>query len=120
MQRRARDRLRIEADLHQALRREELLVLYQPIVDLNREISGLRGAGALGPSDPRHGLADGFHSDRRGNRPDRADRHLGAAAILPPGACLARSRRPPDLFVSVNVSSRQLDSPDLPDIVRRP
>jgi len=34
MQRRARDRLRIEADLQQALRREELRVFWQPIVEL--------------------------------------------------------------------------------------
>ena len=39
----------------------------------------LRGAAALAPSGARHGLAGRVHSARRGDRPDRADRRMGAA-----------------------------------------
>ncbi len=119
MQRRARDRLRIEADLHQALRREELLVLYQPIVDLN--------SGAL----------SGFEALVRWHHPTRGmvspmdfiPIAEETGLIVPIGTwVLQQSCRQaragsdagadPELFVSVNVSSRQLDGPSLPDIVR--
>jgi diguanylate cyclase (GGDEF)-like protein/PAS domain S-box-containing protein len=119
MQRRARDRLRIEADLHQALRREELLVLYQPIVDLN--------TGAL----------SGFEALVRWHHPTRGmvspmdfiPIAEETGLIVPIGTwVLQQSCRQarawidagadPNIFVSVNVSSRQLDGPSLPDIVR--
>ncbi|WP_395017508.1 putative bifunctional diguanylate cyclase/phosphodiesterase [Dongia sp.] len=119
MQRRARDRLRIEADLHQALRRDELLVLYQPIVDLN--------SGAL----------SGFEALVRWHHPTRGmvspmdfiPIAEETGLIVPIGTwVLQQSCRQarawidagadPELFVSVNVSSRQLDGPALPDIVR--
>jgi diguanylate cyclase (GGDEF)-like protein/PAS domain S-box-containing protein len=119
MQRRARDRLRIEADLHQALRREELLVLYQPIIDL---ISGeLAGFEALVR----------WHHPTRGmvSPMDFIPIAEETGLIVPIGTwVLQQSCRQarawidagadPDLFVSVNVSSRQLDGPSLPDIVR--
>jgi diguanylate cyclase (GGDEF)-like protein/PAS domain S-box-containing protein len=119
MQRRARDRLRIEADLHQALRREELLVLYQPIVDL--------ASGAL----------SGFEALVRWHHPTRGmvspmdfiPIAEETGLIVPIGTwVLQQSCRQarawidagadPNIFVSVNVSSRQLDGPSLPDIVR--
>ena len=55
----------------------------------------------------RPGVADGVHPDRRRNRPDRADRALGAAGSLHADAA------PDDagwvaICVSVNVSARQL------------
>lgn len=119
MQRRARDRLRIEADLHQALRREELLVLYQPIVDLNT--SELAGFEALVRwSHPTRGMVSPM---------DFIPIAEETGLIIPIGTwVLQQSCRQarawldagasPDIFVSVNVSSRQLDGPALPDIVR--
>ncbi|GAB2176618.1 putative bifunctional diguanylate cyclase/phosphodiesterase [Dongia sp. agr-C8] len=119
MQRRARDRLRIEADLHQALRREELLVLYQPIVDLNSgELSGFEA------------LVRWHHPTRGMVSPmDFIPIAEETGLIVPIGTwVLQQSCRQarawidaganPELFVSVNVSSRQLDGPSLPDIVR--
>jgi diguanylate cyclase (GGDEF)-like protein/PAS domain S-box-containing protein len=119
MQRRARDRLRIEADLHQALRREELLVLYQPIVDLNSgKLSGFEA------------LVRWHHPTRGMVSPmDFIPIAEETGLIVPIGTwVLQQSCRQvrawidagadPELFVSVNVSSRQLDGPSLPDIVR--
>jgi len=119
MQRRARDRLRIEADLHQALRREELLVLYQPIVDMNT--SELAGFEALVR----------WHHPTRGmvSPMDFIPIAEETGLIIPIGTwVLQQSCRQarawldagasPDIFVSVNVSSRQLDGPSLPEIVR--
>jgi diguanylate cyclase (GGDEF)-like protein/PAS domain S-box-containing protein len=119
MQRRARDRLRIEADLHQALRREELLVLYQPIVDLN--------SGALAGFEA---LVRWHHPTRGMVSPmDFIPIAEETGLIVPIGTwVLQQSCRQarawidagadPELFVSVNVSSRQLDGPSLPDVVR--
>ena len=46
---------------------------YQPIVrTAGEEISRVRGAGPLEPSDPRLDLARQVHPARRGSRPDRA------------------------------------------------
>jgi diguanylate cyclase (GGDEF)-like protein/PAS domain S-box-containing protein len=119
MQRRARDRLRIEADLHQALRREELLVLYQPIVDL--------ASGSLAGFEA---LVRWHHPTRGMVSPmDFIPIAEETGLIIPIGTwVLQQSCRQvkawidggadPDLFVSVNVSSRQLDGPALPDLVR--
>ncbi len=119
MQRRARDRLRIEADLHQALRRDELLVLYQPIVDL--------ASGALAGFEA---LVRWHHPTRGMVSPmDFIPIAEETGLIIPIGTwVLQQSCRQariwldagadPNLFVSVNVSSRQLDGPALPDIVR--
>ena len=41
-----------------------------------------RSAGSVEPSETWHGPADQIHSAGRGNRPDRADRRLGAARSL--------------------------------------
>ena len=119
MQRRARDRLRIEADLHQALRRDELLVLYQPIVDLNSgELAGFEA------------LVRWHHPTRGMVSPmDFIPIAEETGLIVPIGTwVLQQSCRQarawldaganPEIFVSVNVSSRQLDGPSLPDIVR--
>jgi diguanylate cyclase (GGDEF)-like protein/PAS domain S-box-containing protein len=119
MQRRARDRLRIEADLHQALRRDELLVLYQPIVDLaSGELAGFEA------------LVRWHHPTRGMVSPmDFIPIAEETGLIIPIGTwVLQQSLRQarawldagadPNLFVSVNVSSRQLDGPALPDIVR--
>ena len=118
MQRRARDRLKIEADLHQALRREELRVFWQPIVELGpNRLAGFEallrwehpGRGLISPLEfipvaEESGLIVpiGKFVLREALRQARAWHDAGA---------------PKDLFVSVNVSSRQLDSPDLVEAV---
>jgi diguanylate cyclase (GGDEF)-like protein/PAS domain S-box-containing protein len=119
MQRRARDRLRIEADLHQALRRDELLVLYQPIMDL--ATGTLAGFEALVRwQHPTRGMVPPM---------DFIPIAEETGLIVPIGTwVLQQSCRQarawldrgadPNIFVSVNVSSRQLDGPALPDIVR--
>ncbi len=69
MQRRARDRLRIEAELHLASKRERVAAALS--ADRRPEFRApcrFRGPGALAACPARHDLADGVHPDRRGNR----------------------------------------------------
>ena len=54
-----------------------------------------RGADPLDAPDARNGAAGAVHSDRRGLRPDRADRQLGAAAGVQAGPGVDR-RGPAD------------------------
>lgn len=120
MQRRARDRLRIEAELHLALKRGELLLLYQPIVDLN---SGrLAGFEALVRwQHPQRGMISPM---------DFIPIAEETGLIVPIGTWVVQEacrqgrewldqEGNSDLFISVNVSSRQLDGPALPEIVRQ-
>ena len=68
----------------------------------------LRGAGALAPSRARHDLAGRVHPGRRGYRPDRPDRRMGAARRPAP-----RPRPgPSDIRLAVNVSPVQFKSGD--------
>ncbi|HEX9449520.1 MAG TPA: EAL domain-containing protein [Dongiaceae bacterium] len=113
-QQRSKDRLRLEADLHMALRRNELYVHYQPIIDMSsNRVAGFEALlrwehptrGRIPPNDfipmaEQTGLivAIGSWVLQESTRQVRAWIESGAA---------------PDLFVSVNVSSRQLDDPDL-------
>ncbi|WP_374371878.1 putative bifunctional diguanylate cyclase/phosphodiesterase [Dongia sp.] len=120
MQRRARDRLRIEAELHLALRRQELLLLYQPIVDLKTgQIAGFEGLVRW--QHPQRGMISPM---------DFIPIAEETGLIIPMGTWVVqeacRQARVwldqgvnPNLFISVNVSSRQLDGPALPEIVRQ-
>ncbi|WP_374385298.1 putative bifunctional diguanylate cyclase/phosphodiesterase [Dongia sp.] len=120
MQRRARDRLRIEAELHLALKRGELLLLYQPIFDLrNARLAGFEALVRW--RHPQRGMISPM---------DFIPIAEETGLIVPIGtwvvqeACRQRrewtdQKLAPDLFISVNVSSRQLDGPALPEIVRQ-
>ena len=79
----------------------------------------LRGAAALAPSRQGSDRARRFHRPFRGNRPDRGAGPLcagtGGAAISPIGSAIFRCRR--RLFVSVNLSRRQLRDPGFEDLL---
>jgi diguanylate cyclase (GGDEF)-like protein/PAS domain S-box-containing protein len=118
MQRRARDRLRIEADLHQALRREELRVFWQPIVELGpNRLAGFEAL--LRWEHPTRGLISPLEfipvAEESGLIVPIGKFVLREA--LRQGRAWHEAGAPQDLFVSVNVSSRQLDSPDLVEAV---
>jgi diguanylate cyclase (GGDEF)-like protein len=120
MQRRARDRLRIEAELHLALKRQELLLLYQPIVDMKTgRIAGFEGLVRW--QHPQRGMISPM---------DFIPIAEETGLIIPMGTWVVqeacRQARhwldqgvTPNLFISVNVSSRQLDGHALPEIVRQ-
>ena len=73
-----------------------------------RQDQRLRGAGALEPSGARPRRPGRFHSGGRGNRPDRADRRMGAQAGVPDAATW-----PGKLTVAVNLSAVQFRNPTL-------
>ena len=72
------ERLMLETSLRHALERNELLLYYQPKQDLSRGSIRHRGTAALAPSRSRSVAAQSLHPARRGDRPDRANRQMGA------------------------------------------
>ena len=115
MQRDARDRFELQAELRQAIDREELLIYYQPIVDLpTGRVAGFEA------------LARWNHSTRGVMLPDRfipLAEELGVihalglvvlrAACAQLGAWDATFPDAPDWYIAVNVAVQQFDSPDL-------
>ena len=101
-------------DLHRALDRDELVLHYQPIMDL-RTGRVLGFEALIRWNHPERGLlAPGrVHPVRRGDRPHRPDGHVGARDRVPADRVLAeraRPRRPrgPPLTISVNLAARQV------------
>ena len=104
----ARKKQQIEQDLRVGISRNELEVYYQPIVSFSKRADLLlRGAGALAPSRPRHDLAGRFHAGRRGVRPRRAARRMGAAAGLHGRQVLAQGRASGGQFLRPAIYARQ-------------
>ena len=115
MQRDARDRFELQAELRQAIDREELLIYYQPIVDLpTGQVAGFEA------------LARWNHSTRGVLLPDRfiplaeelgVIHGLGLVVLRAACAQLAEwdTTFPdaPDWYIAVNVAVQQFDSPDL-------
>ena len=111
--------LALLADLRQCISRDELILHYQPKIDLEtNEVVRRRGAAALAPSRPR--AADARQLHRRGgeHRADRAGDEVGAQRGAAPAAA-SGSEQGIDLTMAVNVSARSLGPRStLPDIVR--
>jgi len=109
------DRLSLEEDLRAALGRGDIGVVYQPVVDLaSREIAGFEASlrwqhpslGLLGPEDFQSLAEDtGLSVDLGLFLLDNAARQLGGWQ--------RGARRDEPLFVSVNISSRQMLRHDL-------
>ena len=96
-------RLSLTSDLRHAIERGELVVFYQPLVDLGLgEDHRPRGPGPLGAPHPRHAAARPVHLARRGDRADRAarpdgpahraagHRRAGSATTTPTASCTSR------------------------------
>ncbi len=90
MRARKSDRLTLESELRRALEREEIKILYQPIVRLeDRTVAGFEALARwdhpkLGPH-----VAGRVHHHRRGDRADRRSRHVRAGAHRAPAQPLA-------------------------------
>ena len=88
------DRMATEHSLHRALERSELMLHYQPVVEVQGTTTvGRRGPDPVGPPRSGHGRPGSVHPGGRGERTDHPHRGLGAGAGLPPTAGLARPGR---------------------------
>ena len=80
MRAKAIDRLDTEVSLRHGIEHDELVLHYQPIVELAEPTHRRnRGAGPLAPSHARPRPAGPVHSNRRGDRAYHATRRLGAS-----------------------------------------
>ena len=90
------DRMATEHSLHRALERSELMLHYQPVVELGGgDHGGGGGAGPVAASRPGAGGPLPVHPGGRGERPDHPHRRLGARGGLPPAAGLAATGAAP-------------------------
>lgn len=110
------DRLTLQADLHAAFERGELTLYYQPLVDLRR--GGVASVEALVRWDhPRRGLilpSEFLDLLEQDGLADRLAKWALGKALAQCGRWRARGL---ETGVSVNLSARNLDDPDLPELV---
>ena len=113
------DRMATEHSLHRALERSELLLHYQPVVEVRGTDHGRRrGPDPVGPSRPGAGRPRPVHPGGRGERTDHPHRGLGAGGGVPPAARLAATAAVrPEGSVEVNLSARQIDDPEIVETV---
>ena len=86
-------RLQLESDLREALAEGGLEVHFQPQVELSTgRVVSAEALAALAASRRGVRVAAGVRRRRRGDRPDRAARRVGARRVLPPPRAVARPR----------------------------
>jgi EAL domain-containing protein (putative c-di-GMP-specific phosphodiesterase class I) len=103
----ANDRRQIEMDLREAIENDELILHYQPIVDLQRNV--ITGFEALARwRHPVKGMVPPAVSGGGGFRPHHCARCVGAQQ-----ACRTAAKWPSHLKVAVNLSPVQFAGPDL-------
>ena len=106
----------MENDLRQALDRNEINVLFQPIVRLeDRTIAGFEVDPALGAPAARPGRAGRLHVDRRGMRASSSISAFSCSnsTARELAAWQAALEVEPPIFASVNMSSHHLLRHDL-------
>jgi diguanylate cyclase (GGDEF)-like protein/PAS domain S-box-containing protein len=119
LRQRTAERFRLESDLAHAIERAEVVLRYQPTVDL------------------RSGAVEGVEALVRWDHPDLGELHPSAflpiaeesGLIVPIGlwvlqeacrqAAVWQAAQHRDLVVAVNLSARQLDEPSLPETIER-
>ncbi len=116
MRRVAMARLDMEADLRRALDHGELEVYYQPVVRLDGAIAGIEALVRW--HHPQRGLISPAEFVPIAEEAGLIG-ELGTMVLETACAQTAEWRRDlaPDLYVSVNLSVRQLNDPALPDLV---
>jgi diguanylate cyclase (GGDEF)-like protein/PAS domain S-box-containing protein len=113
MRRAALERLELEAGLRHAVARDELVLLYQPLVTLPE--GRVKGTEALLRWDhPVHGR---IPPDRFIPLAEQTGLIVPIGAWVVREACREAVTWPGELTISVNVSPRQLGTPELPAIV---